>query len=470
MPPAPAKQRLAAATPAVSAADTPFDDLSARWLDGAMRLSPVFATQTGDHRFDARTRRPQRRGPRQEPGVFQVAARRTGKDRSQHAVAREPGRCLGPAQPAALRHLEFREPAVLGLGPDGLQPARRRRAVRADGARIRADARPPAQRHARAWKNSGAVRADARQPRPGARAADPRRDGRQAEQGRAQPDRRTDPAARRRTCRKPTASAWTRRSPGLRTAVDEHQAWLDKTLVPNAKGDFRIGQKLYDEKLAFALDSPLSRAEIRKRAEAELARVRSEMYTVARGVLAGKQGAPETPEAPSASQQQAAIQAALELAYADRPTRDKVVETAKTTLASATEFVREKDLITLPDSPGEDHPDAGVPARRGGRLLRLARPARQVAGHLLRGLADSGRLDREADHVLPARVQHAIDRRAEHPRGDARPLRADLALEQVSVGAARRAVVGLVRRRLGGLRREGDGRRRAIATTTRCIT
>ena len=49
---------------------------------------------------------------------------------------------------------------------------------------------------------------------------------------------------------------------GLRKAVAEHQTWLDKTLVPNAKGDFRIGQTLYDEKLQFALNSSLSRAEI----------------------------------------------------------------------------------------------------------------------------------------------------------------------------------------------------------------
>lgn len=40
---------------------------------------------------------------------------------------------------------------------------------------------------------------------------------------------------------------------GLKKAVAEHQAWLDKTLVPNAKGDFRIGQTLYDQKLQFAL-------------------------------------------------------------------------------------------------------------------------------------------------------------------------------------------------------------------------
>jgi len=47
----------------------------------------------------------------------------------------------------------------------------------------------------------------------------------------------------------------------------------------------------------------------------------------------------------------AAIQAALEIAYADRPERDQVVPTAKSALAAATDFVREHDLITLPDSP-----------------------------------------------------------------------------------------------------------------------
>ena len=75
------------------------------------------------------------------------------------------------------------------------------------------------------------------------------------------------------------------------------------------------------------------------------------MYDIARGVLADRPGAQARPEAPSPDQQQAAIQAALELAYADRPTRDKVVETAKSTLAAATDFVRAKDLITLPDAP-----------------------------------------------------------------------------------------------------------------------
>jgi uncharacterized protein (DUF885 family) len=137
----------------------------------------------------------------------------------------------------------------------------------------------------------------------------------------------------------------------LRAAVDEHQAWLDGTLVPNAAGDFRIGAELYDQQLVFALNSSLSRAEIRERAEAELARVRDEMYAVARTVLKDRPGAPALPEQPDEAQRQAAIEAALELTYAERPGRDEVVDFAKHTLDVATDFVRAKDLVTVPDEP-----------------------------------------------------------------------------------------------------------------------
>ena len=138
---------------------------------------------------------------------------------------------------------------------------------------------------------------------------------------------------------------------GLKKAVEEQQTWLDKTLVPNAKGDFRIGAELYDQKLKFALNSSLSRAEIGERARAELKRVRQDMYGIAQTVLKDKPGAPALPANPSDAQQQAAIEAALELAYADKPARDKVVDDAKAALAQSTEFVRKHDLMTLPDSP-----------------------------------------------------------------------------------------------------------------------
>ncbi|HDS1633966.1 MULTISPECIES: DUF885 domain-containing protein [Stenotrophomonas] len=138
---------------------------------------------------------------------------------------------------------------------------------------------------------------------------------------------------------------------GLKKAVDEQQTWLDKTLVPNAKGDFRIGAEKYDQKLKFALNSSLSRQEIGERARAELKRVREDMYGIAQTVLKDKPGAPEMPAQPTDEQQQKAIEAALELAYADKPARDKVVDDAKAALEQSTAFVREHDLMTLPDAP-----------------------------------------------------------------------------------------------------------------------
>ncbi len=137
----------------------------------------------------------------------------------------------------------------------------------------------------------------------------------------------------------------------LKKAVAEHQQWLDTTLVPNAKGDFRIGAQLYDQKLKFALVSSLSRADIKQRAESELQRVRGEMYGIARQVLKDRPDAPALPEQPDDAQQQLAIEAALELAYAERPARDRVVADAEAALKSATDFVRAKDLVTLPDAP-----------------------------------------------------------------------------------------------------------------------
>jgi uncharacterized protein (DUF885 family) len=136
-----------------------------------------------------------------------------------------------------------------------------------------------------------------------------------------------------------------------RTAVAQHQIWLEKKLLPAASGDFRLGATLYDAKLRFALDSPLTRQEIRARADSELKRARSEMYDISRDVLAGRSDAPPLPVMPNASEQQAAIVAALELAYEQRPARNKVFETTSHAFEQTQRFVRAHDLVTVYDDP-----------------------------------------------------------------------------------------------------------------------
>jgi uncharacterized protein (DUF885 family) len=138
-----------------------------------------------------------------------------------------------------------------------------------------------------------------------------------------------------------------------RSALSQHQIWLEKRLMPEAAGNFRLGQQLYDQKLAYALSSPLSRQEIRTRAEAEIATTRNAMYAIARQVLKGRRGAPPLPDKPSNAQQQRAIRAALDLANAERPARDAVLDAARAALTDTTNFVREKNLVSLPDEPVE---------------------------------------------------------------------------------------------------------------------
>ena len=134
-------------------------------------------------------------------------------------------------------------------------------------------------------------------------------------------------------------------------AVDAHQHWIETTLAPAAKADFRAGAERFDQQLQFTLQSSLTRQEIRQRAEAAVISVRAQMYGVAKQALAGRAGAPPTPDNPTPDQQQAAIRAAIDLAAAERPPRDHVVAFATGTVEEARQFVQSKDLISLPPGP-----------------------------------------------------------------------------------------------------------------------
>ena len=136
-------------------------------------------------------------------------------------------------------------------------------------------------------------------------------------------------------------------------AVANQQNWLEDELLPRAAGNFRIGADLYNQKLAFALDSPLSRREIRQRAEDEYESVRKQMYDVAKQVYAGLYPFTAFPDDPDEAYKQVIIRAALEQAYSRLPPRDGIVEIAQQYLQQARDFVVEKNIVTMPDDPIE---------------------------------------------------------------------------------------------------------------------
>jgi uncharacterized protein (DUF885 family) len=136
-------------------------------------------------------------------------------------------------------------------------------------------------------------------------------------------------------------------------AVGEHQKWLESKLLPSAKGNFRIGREQFDRKLSFTLHTPLTRQEIRDLGERRVRGLHAQMYDIAKELYRKQYPLTRFPDEPTDEYRRAIIRFGLEKAYADRPAADKVVETAKQSAASATDFIREKDLITVMPDPLE---------------------------------------------------------------------------------------------------------------------
>ena len=136
-------------------------------------------------------------------------------------------------------------------------------------------------------------------------------------------------------------------------AITQHQQWLESELLPKAKGDFRLGIELYEKKLAYRLHSPLKRQEIRDLADQRIRELHGKMYEIAKELYRKQYPWTRFPRQPSDEYRRAIIRFGLEKAYADTPTPDEIVASARRSLAQATDFIRKKDLITMMPDPLE---------------------------------------------------------------------------------------------------------------------
>ncbi len=131
-------------------------------------------------------------------------------------------------------------------------------------------------------------------------------------------------------------------------ALTEYQAWLKQDLLPRSTGDFRLGEKLFRQKLKYALGSDLSPETIMARAEQEKASVTDQLYATARPLYL--QYFPQAAAADVADRPRV-IKAVLDHLAERSLTDDTIVNRAKDSLARATAFVRQHELVTVPDTP-----------------------------------------------------------------------------------------------------------------------
>jgi uncharacterized protein (DUF885 family) len=335
-----------------SAADVAFDQVADRFLNEMVPLTPVFATQLGDHRFDDRL---------DDIGPTARAERAAVAHRLLAALAAIDGAQLSRANQVDLQLLKHRLEYTLWqidtledwrwnpllyteLAGNGIYLLMARDfaplPVRLDNAAARLEELPRLLSQVRETLDPQRV------PRIYAETAVRQNAGvLTLVEELIEPQMGALPEADQARLRSAIERA--------RTAVLQQQIWLEKRLLPSASGDFRLGAALYDQKLRFELDSQLSRQEIRVRAESAIAHTRAQMYQIARTVLARRAGSVALPDAPTPDEQQVAIAAALEFAAADQPQRSQVFDTAKRAFAQAERFVREKDLVTLYPDPLE---------------------------------------------------------------------------------------------------------------------
>lgn len=133
----------------------------------------------------------------------------------------------------------------------------------------------------------------------------------------------------------------------LVAALDVHQTWLDDVLVPGAQGEFRLGAEKYAQKMKFALQTDMSVAELKARAQQAYTETRAHMLKVASTI--GDCGNIEARD--QIARQQGVIQCGLEASYENRATRDGLEDAARATLAQATAYTYEKGFIRPMDGP-----------------------------------------------------------------------------------------------------------------------
>jgi uncharacterized protein (DUF885 family) len=134
-------------------------------------------------------------------------------------------------------------------------------------------------------------------------------------------------------------------------ALTLYGQWLEQDLLPRSTGDFRLGDERWRRKLRFALSSDLTPEEILTSAERDLAATTARLHELALSLYAERLG-PAAPS-PSSLSAHAVIAAVLDDLAEDHPSDETIVDQARADLARITAFVRDHDLVAVPEEPVE---------------------------------------------------------------------------------------------------------------------
>jgi uncharacterized protein (DUF885 family) len=126
-------------------------------------------------------------------------------------------------------------------------------------------------------------------------------------------------------------------------SLENYGEWLQKTLLPRSDRSFRIGPSLFAKKLQLTLETDLPADQILIRAKAELKKTLSEMALVARSYANN--------ENDDRLSEKEICRKVLDVIAETKPTNANILDRAEDALARATQFVKDKQVVSLPSEP-----------------------------------------------------------------------------------------------------------------------
>jgi uncharacterized protein (DUF885 family) len=131
-------------------------------------------------------------------------------------------------------------------------------------------------------------------------------------------------------------------------ALKEYQTFLEKDLLPRAKGDWRIGKERFYRKLELELDAGLTADEVLAEAQKEFDRVQREMYVIARQMWGRRFPGKALPPDDEDGRRETILRVVADVGKEHGKPED-LVRDARAAVASVKKFIRDNDIVRLPE-------------------------------------------------------------------------------------------------------------------------
>jgi Bacterial protein of unknown function (DUF885) len=135
---------------------------------------------------------------------------------------------------------------------------------------------------------------------------------------------------------------------GVAKELKSYQTFLETEVLPQAKGEWRLGKEKFSRKLELVLDLGLTADEVLAEAETEFTRVQRDMYVVARQLWS--RYFPNKPlPADDTTGRRETIALVIAEVSKEHGQPEALILDARATVASIKDFIREKDILRLPE-------------------------------------------------------------------------------------------------------------------------